>query len=56
MRQGDARATDALGVLASAPIAIEDTAMLSVISVRSKARRPATVRQLDLLIVDYLHS
>jgi replicative DNA helicase len=54
VRQGDARALDALGVLSEAPIAIEDTAMLNVMDVRSKARRLATVRPLDLLIVDYL--
>lgn len=54
VRRGDPRATDALGALSTAPIAIEDTAMLSVMDVRSKARRLATVRPLDLLIIDYL--
>jgi replicative DNA helicase len=54
VRQGDPIALDALGVLAEAPIAIEDTAMLNVLDVRSKARRLATARPLDLLIVDYL--
>jgi replicative DNA helicase len=53
-RRGDPLVLDALGVLSDAPIAIEDTAMLSVMDVRSKARRLATVRPLDLLIVDYL--
>jgi replicative DNA helicase len=54
VRRGDPQLIDALGVLADAPIAIEDSAMLSVMDVRSKARRLATVRPLDLLIVDYL--
>ncbi|NTU82214.1 MAG: replicative DNA helicase [Chloroflexales bacterium] len=54
VRRGDPVALDALGVLSEAHIAIEDSAMLSVMDVRSKARRLATVRPLDLLIVDYL--
>lgn len=54
VKRSDPRMLDALGVLAEAPIAIEDTAMLSVMDVRSKARRLATARPLDLLIVDYL--
>lgn len=54
VRRGDPATLDALGVLAQAPIAIEDTAMLSVMDVRSKARRLAMARPLDLLIVDYL--
>lgn len=53
-RTGDPRITRALGELAAAPIAIEDTPSLSVMDVRSKARRLAAVRPLDLLIVDYL--
>ncbi len=54
VRQGDPQLIEALGVLADAPFAIEDSAMLTVMDVRSKARRLATVRPLDLLIVDYL--
>jgi replicative DNA helicase len=54
VRRGDPAALDALGVLADAPIAIEDSAMLSIQEVRSKARRLATVRPLELLIVDYV--
>jgi replicative DNA helicase len=54
VQRGNPRMLDALGVLSEAPIAIEDSAMLSVMDVRSKARRLATVRPLDLLIVDYL--
>ncbi|NNJ13064.1 replicative DNA helicase [Chloroflexales bacterium ZM16-3] len=53
-RRGDPAMLDALGVIAAAPIAIEDSAMLTVMDVRSKARRLATVRPLELLIVDYL--
>jgi replicative DNA helicase len=53
-RRGDPRVLDALGALSEAHIAIEDSAMLNVMDVRSKARRLATVRPLDLLIVDYL--
>jgi replicative DNA helicase len=54
VRRGDPAALDALGVLSEAPIALEDTAMLSIMDVRSKARRLASIRPLDLLIVDYL--
>ncbi len=54
VRRGDPALIEALGVLADAPFAIEDSAMLTVMDVRSKARRLATVRPLDLLIVDYL--
>jgi replicative DNA helicase len=54
MRRGDTRAIAALAALSDAPIAIEDRAGLSVMDIRSKARRLASVRPLDLLIVDYL--
>ena len=54
VRQGNPQLMDALGILAAAPFALEDSAMLSVMDVRSKARRLAAVRPLDLLIVDYL--
>jgi replicative DNA helicase len=54
LRRGDARVLDALAKLSDAHIAIEDSAMLNVMDVRSKARRLATIRPLDLLIVDYL--
>ena len=54
VRRGDPELLDALGALAEAPITIEDSAMLSVMDVRSKARRLAAIRPLDLLIVDYL--
>jgi replicative DNA helicase len=53
-RRSDPAILDAFATLSQAPIAIEDSAMLSVMDVRSKARRLATARPLDLLIVDYL--
>lgn len=40
--------------LSSLPIWIDDTAMLSTIQLRSKARQWMSVQGLDLLIVDYL--
>ena|GEM_PF-5060546 len=45
---------DALGVLSAAPIFIEDTAVLSIGTIRSKACRLRMRQPLDLLIVDYL--
>ena len=53
-RRGNQQVLDALGVLTEAAIAIEDSSMLSVLDVRSKARRLAMARPLDLLIIDYL--
>ena len=53
-RRGDERVIEAMGVLAEWPLAIEDRAGLTVMDVRSKARRLAAVAPLDLLIVDYL--
>jgi replicative DNA helicase len=44
VRRGDPPLIDAMGVLADAPFAIEDSAMLTIMDVRSKARRLATVR------------
>ncbi len=54
MRRGDEVVVSALGAISDAPLALEDRAGLSVMDVRSKARRLASVRPLDLLIVDYL--
>ena len=54
VRRGDPLMLEGLGVIADAPIAIEDSAMLTVMDVRTKARRLAMLRPLDLLIVDYL--
>jgi replicative DNA helicase len=54
MRRGDEAVVSALGALSDAPLALEDRAGLSVMDIRAKARRLASVRPLDLLIVDYL--
>ncbi len=48
------RVMDAIGVLSDARIYIDDTPALSVAEMRSKARRLARERSLDLVIVDYL--
>jgi replicative DNA helicase len=48
------RVIDAMGVLSSAPIYIEDSAGLSIMDVRGKARRLQSQARIDLLIVDYL--
>jgi replicative DNA helicase len=44
----------AMGVLAEAPIYIDDTPGLSVLEMRTKARRAAHERPLGLIVVDYL--
>jgi replicative DNA helicase len=44
----------AMGVLAEAPIFIDDTPGLSVLELRTKARRAAHERPLGLIVVDYL--
>jgi replicative DNA helicase len=49
-----ARLTAAAGRLSEAPIFIDDTAGLSVLEVRAKARRMKAEHGLDLLIIDYL--
>jgi replicative DNA helicase len=46
--------TRALGRLAEAPLYIEDSAALSILQIRAKARRLKAEKGLDLLIVDYL--
>jgi replicative DNA helicase len=46
--------SDAMGQLADAPIFIDDTPGLSLIEMRSKARRLQMEHNLSLLIVDYL--
>ncbi|RRR74471.1 MAG: replicative DNA helicase [Candidatus Viridilinea halotolerans] len=53
-RQGDPRILDALGIIAEAPIAIDDRVGVSIFGIRSEARRLALKQPLDLLIVDYL--
>ena len=44
----------AIGELAELPIWVDDTPLLSVVEMRSKARRLHLERGLDLIIVDYL--
>jgi replicative DNA helicase len=44
----------AMGVLAEAPIYIDDTPGVSVLELRTKARRAAHERPLGLIVVDYL--
>jgi replicative DNA helicase len=46
--------SDAMGELAEAPIYIDDTPGLSVLEMRTKARRQAHEAPLGLIIVDYL--
>jgi replicative DNA helicase len=48
------RLMDAVGVLSEAPIYIDDTPVLRVIEMRSKARRLHYEEGIDLIIVDYL--
>jgi len=44
----------AMGVLAEAPIFIDDTPGMSVLELRTKARRAAHERPLGLIVIDYL--
>ncbi|MFO7976352.1 MAG: replicative DNA helicase [Candidatus Hydrogenedentota bacterium] len=44
----------AAGKLNSAPVFIDDTANISILELRSKARRHASQHDLDLVIIDYL--
>ena len=46
--------SDAMGVLAEAPLYIDDTPAVSILEMRTKARRLQVEHGLDLLIVDYL--
>jgi replicative DNA helicase len=46
--------SNAMGELAEAPIYIDDTPALSILEMRTKARRLQVERGVDLLIVDYL--
>ena len=48
------RIMDATGVLSEAPIYIDDSALLRIVEMRSKARRLYFERGIDLIIVDYL--
>lgn len=46
--------TDAIGHLAELPIYIDDTPSISVLQLRTKCRRLASERSLDMAFVDYL--
>jgi replicative DNA helicase len=46
--------SNAMGVLAEAPIFIDDTPALSILEMRTKARRLQVEQGVDLIIVDYL--
>jgi len=46
--------SNAMGVLAEAPIYIDDTPALSILEMRTKARRLQVEHGLDMIIVDYL--
>jgi len=48
------RVTRAFGRLSNAPMYVDDSALLSIADVRTKARRLQAEHGLDLLIVDYL--
>ncbi len=48
------RIMDATGILAEAPLYVDDTSQLRVIEMRSKARRLHRERGIDLIIIDYL--
>ena len=49
-----AKLSEAMGEMAEAPIHIDDTPGLSVLEMRTKARRAAHDNELGLIIVDYL--
>jgi replicative DNA helicase len=46
--------SDAMGVLAEAPLFIDDTPALSILEMRTKARRLQVESGLDLLVIDYM--
>ena len=48
------RIMNAIGVLSEAPIYIDDSPMLRVVEMRSKARRLHFERGIDLIIIDYM--
>src|SRR3989304_509189 len=49
-----AKISEAMGILADAPIFIDDTPGISVSQIRTKARRLQLEKNIELLIVDYL--
>lgn len=48
------RFTDAIGQLAELPICIDDTPSISVLQLRTKCRRVASEKGVDIVFVDYL--
>ncbi|WKZ25694.1 MAG: replicative DNA helicase [bacterium] len=46
--------SNAMGILAEAPLYIDDTPALSILEMRTKARRLQVEQGLDMIIVDYL--
>jgi len=48
------RLSEAMGILAEAPLYIDDTPGLNILQIRTKARRLQIEKGLDLIIVDYL--
>lgn len=46
--------SDAMGVLAEAPLFIDDTPGMSIYEMRTKARRLMSEHQVDLIVVDYI--
>ena len=52
--QDEIRIMEASGILSEAPIYVDDSPMLRVVDIRSKARRLHFERGIDLIIVDYL--
>ena len=46
--------SDAMGVLAEAPIFIDDTPGLNILEIRTKARRLMSDHGIDMVVVDYL--
>ena len=48
------RITDAAGILSDAPIYIDDSASLSAMEIRAKARRLKMDKNIGLIIIDYL--
>ncbi|MDP3917950.1 MAG: replicative DNA helicase, partial [Candidatus Woesebacteria bacterium] len=46
--------SNAMGILAEAPLYIDDTPALSILEMRTKARRLQVEQGLDLIVVDYL--
>lgn len=48
------RLSDAMGILADAPLFIDDTPALSVVEMRTKARRLMAEHGMEVIVVDYL--